>query len=304
MSTGFTEAADRAIAFGDCMAKHAKERRLHRKQIQTAVRKTPLLAQWRKAPGVSAAAATRVSDDEGPLAFATVELIKKHPEFKDYFREQAGIPQKRIQQQVKGQKREERTRAWVELVNSVCAHIVQAKKGWDTSYHERLAASCRAVSMDGTMRNRVGQDAEKKVETKLVDWLKRKGLISKKVSGKEYRLKGSITLKFASEPDIGFYRGFVLKTDKLIAVVEIKGGKDPAGALERIGALEKSMNETPDECWRFAILGVTTQAMEKRLKKLRLSDQFDLDRLLANESKEWDRFTTRLFKDALRMKYK
>ena len=303
VSTSITEAAGRAIAFGNCMAEHAEERKSQREQILAAVKETTLSSQWRKAPGVNAAVATRISQEEGPLAFATVELIERHPELQDYYREQAGIPTKRIRQQVKGRTREEKTRAWVEFVNSVCTRIVQANDGWDASYHERLAASCRSVSMDGTMRNRIGQDAEEKVEARLVEWLERKGLISEEANGKEYRLTSNVTLKFASEPDIGFYRGFVVKTDKLIAVVEIKGGKDPAGALERIGAIEKSMNETPDECWRFAILGVTTQAMEERLAKLRLSDRFDLDRLLANENGEWDRFTTRLFKDALRMEY-
>ena len=151
------------------MAEHAEERRLHREQIQIAVRETPLLAQWQEAPGVSTAAAMRISDDEGPLAFATVELIKEHPEFEDYFREQAGIPKKRIQQQVKGKTRNERTQAWVGVVNSVCAHIVRAKNGWDTSYHERLAASCRAVSMDGTMRNCVGQDARESTSINLME---------------------------------------------------------------------------------------------------------------------------------------
>ena len=306
MNSWIEEMADRATTFGDGMVALNTERWTHQETIRRLIDEGESIGDWRTAPGVDSDAVQLIIDEleaDGPFAFATVELIKKHPEFEDYFREQSGIPKKQISQQVKGLTGQDRKTAWVRFVNSVCSRIVVRNGQWYNGYHEDLAISCRAVSLDGTMRNRVGQAAEKKVQDKLVAWLHEKGLVEKKVGENEILLGSSITLKFASEPDIGFYRGTFIKKNKLIAVVEIKGGKDPAGALERIGALEKTMNETPDECWRFAILGVTTDKMNERLDKLKLSDRFDLDMLLANVNGEWDRFTEQVFKEALRIDY-
>ena len=303
MNTLVEEMANRAVEFGDCMINHMEERWKHREIIQKIADEGGPIVDWRKAPGVCPDAAAPLPVAQGLFVFATVELIRKHPEFKEYFREQSGIPTKRIGQQLKGLRGECRETAWVEFVNSVCSRIIKEKKEWNQGYHDLLAASSRVVSLDGTMRNRVGQEAESKVKNKLVTWLQEKELVEKSIGKNEYLLINDITLKFASEPDIGFYRGTFLKKEKLIAIVEIKGGKDPAGALERIGALEKTMNEVPNECWRFAILGVTTKSMNERLENLKLSDRFDLEKLLVNENGEWDKFTTRVFKDALRINY-
>ena len=49
----------------------------------------------------------------------------------------------------------------------------------------------------------------------------------------------------------------------LIATIEIKGGKDPAGALERLGAIQKSFEETPPGCENMLIAGVITSADER-----------------------------------------
>lgn len=306
MKTMIEEMANRAVEFGDCMINVSNKRFQLKETILQTAEEEGYFEEWRNAPGISADIADSIFAErrrEGFLMFATVKLIKKHPETKDYFREQSGIPKKRIEQQLRGLKGEERDSAWVEFVNSVCKRIIEKKGVWEHNYHEFLAISCRAVSLDGTMRNRIGRVAENNVKIKLLGWLKKKMLISEKIAENEYLLNSDITLKFASEPDIGFYQGTFLRNEKLIAVVEIKGGKDPAGALERIGALEKTMNEVPNECWRFAILGVTTESMRERLEKLQLSDRFDLEKLLVNENGEWDKFTKRVFKDALRIKY-
>ena len=303
MNNSIEEMANRAIEFGDCMINHMDERHKHRETIQKIAEDRESLTDWRNAPGVCSDAAALLNEAQGLLAFTTVELIRRHPEFKEYFREQSGIPAKRIGQQIRGLRGEDRETEWVKFVNSVCSKIIKQKKEWNYTFHEYLAASSRVVSLDGTMRNRVGQEAESKVKNKLVKWLQEKNLVENKIKNNEYLLTSDITLKFASEPDIGFYRGTFLKKEKLIAIVEIKGGKDPAGALERIGALEKTMNEVPNECWCFAILGVTTKSMNERLEKLKLSDRFDLEKLLINKEGEWDKFITRVFKDALRLNY-
>jgi hypothetical protein len=47
---------------------------------------------------------------------------------------------------------------------------------------------------------------------------------------------------FADEPDIGFYH-----EEQIVAAVEVKGGIDKAGVLERVGAAIKSLSRAKEE---------------------------------------------------------
>ena len=85
------------------------------------------------------------------------------------------------------------------------------------------------------------------------------------------KLKNKKSILFSTEPDIIF----IDKSGKPIAVIEIKGGTDPAGALERLGAIKKSFEqarrENPDV---VTILSVSciTQEMGTRLTDDKLID--------------------------------
>lgn len=80
-----------------------------------------------------------------------------------------------------------------------------------------------------------------------------------------------IVMKFSSEPDISF------EIDaKIVATIEIKSGTDPAGALERLGAIKKSFEQTPTNSKNFAILGVVTDEMKNRMQDMRMEDHFIL----------------------------
>ena len=57
-------------------------------------------------------------------------------------------------------------------------------------------------------------------------------------------------MRYGSEPDIQFQLTSNNETS-LIATIEIKGGKDAAGALERLGAVQKSFEETPPNCTNY-----------------------------------------------------
>ena len=49
--------------------------------------------------------------------------------------------------------------------------------------------------------------------------------------------------------------------------IEIKGGTDSIGALERLGAIKKSFDQTPARAENIAILGVVTEAMRTELNE-------------------------------------
>ena len=71
-------------------------------------------------------------------------------------------------------------------------------------------------------------------------------------------------MRYGSEPDIEFSR-VVNEESEVVATIEIKGGKDPAGALERLGAIQKSFEATPPNCVNILIAGVVTPEMRRAL---------------------------------------
>ena len=85
-----------------------------------------------------------------------------------------------------------------------------------------------------------------------------------------------------------------------IATIEIKGGKDPAGALERLGAMQKSFEETPKSCQNFLIAGVITPEMRSRLDNLGNVKVYLLDDISC-DGEPWNSFIEEVFHYTVRI---
>ncbi len=114
------------------------------------------------------------------------------------------------------------------------------------------------------------------------------------------RVSSTVRMAYGSEPDIVFEK-YDEQTQNwaLEVTIEIKGGMDPAGALERLGAIKKSFDQTPARVENIAILGVVTPAMRAELDQMRIVD-FDLYEVV-HSKKGWDRFVEELFYHKLRL---
>ena len=124
------------------------------------------------------------------------------------------------------------------------------------------------IGLDGTVRNLIGQDAEQLVKTRIRKWLDGRNLIVSYNDDKtEFDLPDNYSMRYGSEPDIEFSR-VVNDEPEVVATIEIKGGKDPAGALERLGAIQKSFEATPPNCVNILIAGVVTPEMSERLTRM------------------------------------
>ena len=86
----------------------------------------------------------------------------------------------------------------------------------------------------------------------------------------------------------------------LAVLIEVKGGKDPAGALERLGAIKKTFDEAPVGCKNFLIAGVVTATMRERLREMRIEADFDIYGLV-NDDGAWQDFMNEIFHHALRI---
>jgi len=128
--------------------------------------------------------------------------------------------------------------------------------------HGLMLASTGA-QIDGSWRNKIGEEAEKVVQRLLVKEVKERDLLSALIPGfgtvvevynpakldeqlgniERYRgilLTNQTSILFSSEPDISLLN----KQGTTAGVIEVKGGADPAGALERYGAAKKSFEES------------------------------------------------------------
>ncbi|MBC6436624.1 MAG: XcyI family restriction endonuclease [Rhodobacteraceae bacterium] len=129
--------------------------------------------------------------------------------------------------------------------------IIEGASDWtlDNGYRNILATM--GIMYDGMFRNRIGEIAETTIKDRIVSWVKAMGIVSESAPDMgSYIFHDGTIMNFGAEPDIGFVRN-----DQTIATIEIKGGRDPAGALKRLGAMRKSFEETPKGCINFLVAG-------------------------------------------------
>ena len=108
-------------------------------------------------------------------------------------------------------------------------------------------------------------------------------------------------MEFRQEPDVSFYE---VPEDTLLAVVEIKGGTDPAGALERYGAATKSFQNAAKRstrCKNFYLGAVFTTELRRRIEQDRLVEKtYDIIEILT-EPEIRESFLQDLFHYTLRL---
>ena len=135
------------------------------------------------------------------------------------------------------------------LYNAVISSIIEGATGWH-GYRNIIANM--GIGLDGS--SQPGRDVEQFVKGRI-----RWSGASAADRPEKLRRNGRYT-----KPDIQFQLTANDET-ALVATIEIKGGKDAAGALERLGAVQKSFEETPPNCANFLIAGIITPEMAQRL---------------------------------------
>lgn len=192
--------------------------------------------------------------------------------------------------------------------NTFLCSIIKNTTKWTLENGKRTIIATLGITLDGVMRNKVGAIAEDRIRLLLVEWLNGKGLILSPRIGKSldankltnrYSLKDGIGMRFGSDPDVSFE-----KEGKLLAILEIKGGIDPAGALERYGAARKSFEHAmlvSPKCKTFYLGGVFTPELQKRMNSDRLvENSFSIIEIL-QQSTYRENFLKELFHHTLRL---
>ena len=131
-----------------------------------------------------------------------------------------------------------------------------------------MAAGSQA---QGSWQNRKGDLIEEIMRRDLLSQLYRVGLIEKVPIQIDIRTRAVVKLKLVdgrivrmgSEPDIE-----VITKGRIQAAVEVKGGIDPAGVLERVGAAIKSLRRSKENsAGAITILVMTAVSLSAQAMK-------------------------------------
>ncbi len=133
--------------------------------------------------------------------------------------------------------------AWAiaKRLNPIISALLRADETLDAREFDVWRGMAAGAQADGSWRNWRGKQAELSVQTAVLERVREKGLLQNAVAPR-YELAGGRTLVFADEPDIAIYHRGTLQV-----AVEIKGGIDAAGILERVGAAIKSLSRAGEE---------------------------------------------------------
>jgi hypothetical protein len=252
------------------------------------------------------------------LVFCHPLLLQKRPSTSLYYRAMAGLslkaakeyfgPVEAIESGDADHVEEEKAIKMACTYNFFISSIIVNSTRWSLENGHRTILATMGITLDGTMRNKVGEIAEERIRRMIVEWLVTRGLIVDPLTAEDavekklprkLVLKNSILMSFSSEPDIAFERD-----GELIATVEIKGGIDPAGALERYGAAKKSFEHAvrrSGRCRNFYLCGVVTEEVERRIREDRMVEKtYGIIQLL-NDAKTREEFLNELFHHTLRV---
>ena len=242
------------------------------------------------------------------LIFAHPDVLQSHPETSAYYRGIALLSRKRVRQETKadvkkweiGEQKSDisysKALAVARLYNAMTSSIIEGKSNWTLENGYRNILATMGITLDGSFRNTIGEMAEDLIKNRIVSWLvAQQAIVHEDPDNGLYHLPNNTIMRFGSEPDISFER-----SERLIATIEVKGGTDRAGALERLGAMKKSFDETPAGCINFLVSGVITDAMSTRIDEIGTVKPYRLGDL-ASDGAEWDDFTREVFHHAVRI---
>ena len=247
------------------------------------------------------------SNYEPRQVFAHPDMLMAVPETSAYYRNMAMLPLKRVSDLTVGVERwetsgssarvtEERARRVAKLYNAVNCSIIEGRTDWTLENGYRNMIANMGIGLDGTMRNIIGRDADNMVKTRMLEWLTAYGLV---IDGDPFgagaELVNGYEMRYGSEPDIEFRRDSVM-----VSSIEVKGGRDPAGALERLGAAMRSFDNTPSSCVNFLVAGVITAEMQRRLDAIGTIHVFTLDEVI-RDGVGWYAFLNEVFHHVVRI---
>lgn len=202
--------------------------------------------------------------------FAHPRVLQEQPKLSGYYRSVAVLPQKAAKklafssidsiEEGKGKLSQDRALTLCQLYNSHSSLIIESTNEYSKNDMQALMYASAGAQINGSWLNKIGEEAElltRRIlirslleEDHIVSAILKDGssrldaeyledLVDKVDLLSGVRLSNQTSILFSSEPDLSLLNA----SGEAVAVIEVKGGKDTAGALERYGAAKKSFEE-------------------------------------------------------------
>jgi len=266
--------------------------------------------------------------------FCHPKLLREHPRLLAYYRNIAALSQKSVGYLAKAgidvKKVETDTGNRYSLSESqalVLAHLFNEhitliidssiQSITKEELHGILLTSTGA-QIDGSWRNAIGEEAEKVVQRLLVKEVKERDLLAALIPrvgqavelydparleeqlGRIERYRGILltnrtSILFSSDPDVSLLD----QNGATVCALEVKGGADPAGALERYGAAKKSFEAvrraTPGVITILVASCITPEVHTRIQRDPLISSYYNLTEVLGEETASYERFMQQIF---------
>lgn len=234
------------------------------------------------------------------LVFVHPKILQLNPSFLKYYRSVAMISQKGLKaltgvsyiEKIEAGKVEpgklpqKAVNSIVEIINEILSLVVSLATDLDTNEIQGMMYATAGTNIDGSWRNSIGAEGERVVKSiilkevlahkevssitdrqnkiAVVDELQSNRIIDEIDAIKTVNLINGYSILFSSEPDVSLFND----EGAIVGIIEIKAGLDPAGALERLGAMFKSFENTlaeyPDAV-TILVASCITDEVEARL---------------------------------------
>lgn len=263
------------------------------------------------------------------IVFAHPKVITLKPSFVKYYRSVAMIPQKGFSAVSKvsniadiengkiasGTLSSNKINSIIKVINEFVSLVINLSSRIDENEIQGMMYATAGTNIDGSWRNQIGAEGERVIRSIIFRELLRQGDITS-VDDKELglkaigemdveryhraidlvrviNLKNGYSVLFSSEPDVTMFN----PEGDIVGIIEIKAGLDPAGALERLGAMFKSFENTlaeyPNAVTILAISCITTE-VRKRLDASMVVRQTFVTTDITSSDKEKRKFVNRL----------
>lgn len=178
-------------------------------------------------------------------------------------------------------------------LNQIISRLIELDEQINAREFDLWRGMAAGSQAQGSWQNTKGDIVDVIIKGIIKRRLRERGfMLEEKEDAAKIQLKDGRMVIFADEPDVAIYQ-----YNEIQAAVEIKGGIDPAGVLERIGAAFKSLRrvreENPRSTTILILQGVSlTQKAKHDLEINRhvVTDWFTVENVLENESKREEIF--------------
>lgn len=187
----------------------------------------------------------------------------------------------------------EKANAIAQHLNKIISFLIEADSEINVREFDLWRGMAAGAQAQGSWQNAKGKKTEILIRGLLQRYLLEKNLIiNHSLDDTQVELGEGKQIIFSDEPDVAVYQN-----GKILAAVEIKGGIDIAGVLERVGAAIKSLSRAKEENPKantillLTAVSVTPQARNDLLTNHQTVNYwFTVEEVLENEEKQEEFF--------------